>query len=79
MLTEQEQVWLQEAATAATDHQRILWQQAEEEALEAVKAAGVTVTKPDKALFAEKTKNLKEAYRNDSEKYQLIQDIQNAE
>ncbi|MCB0639234.1 MAG: TRAP transporter substrate-binding protein [Lewinella sp.] len=75
-LTAQEQQWLQEAADEAALYERELWQKAEEEALEAVKAAGVEIIIPDKSLFAEQTHSLLEAYSDQPEKYELIQRIQ---
>lgn len=75
-LTPQEQEWLQEAADEAKVYQRKLWQAAEQEALDAVEAAGVEIIRPDKSLFSEKTKALFEAYKDQPEKYQLIQEIQ---
>lgn len=75
-LNTQEQEWLQEAADEAKVHQRKLWQAAEQEALDAVKEAGVEVIIPDKTLFSEKTKTLFDAYKDQPEKYQLIQQIQ---
>lgn len=75
-LSDQEQQWLEEAAEEATDHQRKLWQEAEQEALEAVQAAGVKIIRPDKSAFAEKTKILLEDYKDQPEMYQLIQQIQ---
>lgn len=78
-LTEQERQWLQEAADEAKVYQRKLWREAEEEALEAVKAAGVEVIIPDKSQFFEKTKALLDEYKDQPEKYQLIQAIQTAE
>lgn len=75
-LNEQQQQWLQEAADEAKFYQRKLWQEAEKEALEAVKAAGVEVIIPDKTLFSEMTKTIFEQYRDQPEKYQLIQEIQ---
>lgn len=75
-LNEQEQQWLQEAADEAKVYQRKLWQEAEQEALEAVVAAGVEIIRPDKSLFAEKTKAMFDAYKDQPEKYQLIQAIQ---
>jgi len=75
-LSEEEQQWLQEAADEAKVYQRKLWRAAEEEALEAVKAAGVQVITPDKSAFAEKTRVMFEAYKDQPEKYQLIQQIQ---
>ena len=78
-LTKQEQQWLQEAADEAKIHQRVLWQKAEQEALDAVKAAGVEIIIPDKAPFSDKTKDMFETYRDQPEKYQLIKQIQAVE
>lgn len=75
-LNEQQQQWLQEAADEAKSYQRMLWQEAEREALEAVAAAGVEIIRPDKALFSEMTKSLFDSYKDQPEKYQLIQEIQ---
>ena len=75
-LTPQEQKWLQESANEAIEYQRKLWVEAEQEALATVKAAGVTVTTPDKTLFAKKTESLLEEYKSDEELYALISRIQ---
>ena len=75
-LTPQEQQWLQEAADEATVYQRKLWQEAEQEALEAVQKAGVEIIHPDKALFVERTKNLLDGYKQDQEFSTLIDRIQ---
>ncbi len=76
-LSSQEQNWVQEAADEAIDYQRKVWVAAEQEALETVKAAGVTVTRPDKTVFAEKTRSLLDEYKDDPEMYELIRRIQN--
>jgi len=78
-LSKQEQEWLQEAADEAIAYQRKLWVEAEEEALATVIAAGVTVTKPDKTIFAAKTKSLLEEFQSDEEMYILIQKIQSVQ
>ncbi len=75
-LNAQERQWLEEAADEATTYQRALWQKAEQDALDAVKAAGVEVIYPEKSAFAEKTRSLFEAYKDKKEMYQLIQQIQ---
>lgn len=75
-LNTQEQQWLQSAADEAALFQRELWQASERIALEEVQKAGVTVIRPDKTLFSEKTKVILEQYRDDSTIYQLIQKIQ---
>jgi len=78
-LSEQEQVWVQESADEAVAYQRKVWVEAEQDALETVKAAGVTVTRPDKTLFAAKTSALLDEYKDDEEMYRLIRKIQAVE
>lgn len=75
-LTAQEQTWLQEAADEAITFQRKLWVAAEQEALDAVEAAGVTIIRPNKSTFMAKTKGLLEAYKEEKEMFDLIQKIQ---
>ncbi|GJM36489.1 MAG: C4-dicarboxylate ABC transporter substrate-binding protein [Saprospiraceae bacterium] len=75
-LNDAEKQWLSESAAEATTYQRVLWQKAEQEALDAVKAAGVEIIIPDKSLFAEKSRSILDAYKDQPEKNQLIQDIQ---
>ena len=74
-LTQQEQTWLQEAADEAIDYQRKAWVKAEEESIAIAEAAGVTVTSPDKTLFAAKTEALLDGFKDDKEMYTLIQQI----
>lgn len=50
-LTAEQQGWLQQAVDESVVYQRKLWQQATNEALEAVRAAGVEVIIPDKVPF----------------------------
>jgi tripartite ATP-independent transporter DctP family solute receptor len=76
-LDEQEQKWLMESAEEATVYQRKLWQEAEKEAFEEVSKAGVEIIRPDKTPFAEKTSSMIEEYRDEKEKYDLIQAIIN--
>ncbi len=78
-LTLEEQQWLQEAADEATTKQIDLWRQSEQEALKAVIAAGVEIIQPDKTLFAEKTKQLFEQYKDNPQSYQLIKKIQSVD
>ncbi|WPP51228.1 TRAP transporter substrate-binding protein [Catalinimonas niigatensis] len=75
-LNEQEKQWLQEAADESAIYQRELWIKSEQESLDAVKAAGVTVTYPDKTKFAEQVEPLYETYKNEPEVYDLLQRIQ---
>ncbi|MCU4677093.1 TRAP transporter substrate-binding protein [Catenovulum sp. 2E275] len=50
-LTEQQQAWLQKAIDDSVEYQKELWLASEQEALDAVKAAGVQVIYPDKTPF----------------------------
>tara|TARA_R110000765_G_scaffold6939_6_gene22659 strand:- start:2951 stop:3928 length:978 start_codon:yes stop_codon:yes gene_type:complete len=75
-LNEQEQNWLNESVEESVKYQRILWAEAEEEALREVQKAGVKIFRPDKSLFAEKVQSIYEGYKGDSEIYPLIKQIQ---
>ncbi len=74
-LSDQEKQWLQEAADESYEYEKKLWKQATEEALEAVKKAGVHVYYPDKTLFEEKVKPLIEEFKSDKEISDLIDRI----
>lgn len=78
-LSEKEQSWLKEAVENSVVYQRQLWLEAENEALEAVKKAGVKIIRPDKRLFAEKIKENFEKYKEDQTLFNLIQEIQETE
>ena len=62
-LSPEQQSWIDQAASESVDFQRKLWQEKTAEALEQVKAAGVTVYYPDKAPFIEATKPLLESFK----------------
>ncbi|MEO1370613.1 MAG: TRAP transporter substrate-binding protein DctP, partial [Acidobacteriota bacterium] len=74
-----EQDWLQRAADASAQVQRRLWREAEEEALEAVQAAGVEVVRPPKAPFQERTRQLLEAYADRPDLMALVEEIRGLE
>lgn len=61
-LDEQQQDWVQRAVDDSVAYQRELWGAATQEALAAVKAAGVTVTYPDKAPFMAAVQGMKASY-----------------
>ena len=75
-LTEQQRQWLQEAVDESVTYQRVLWEEAENEALEEVQKAGVTIIRPDKKQFADKVDNIYDSYKDDAEMYGLIKEIQ---
>jgi tripartite ATP-independent transporter DctP family solute receptor len=74
-LTEQEQKWLEDAVHESTLYQRKIWKEASDHAIEEVKKAGVIVSYPDKAPFAEKVIPLYEEYHDNPEIYNLIKEI----
>jgi tripartite ATP-independent transporter DctP family solute receptor len=74
-LDEQERSWLGEAVAGSTALQRQLWRESVDEALAAVQAAGVEVSRPDPAPFAERVEEMYEAYRDDPAIYALIERI----
>ena len=75
-LSEQEQEWLNAAVKESVKYQRVLWAEAEKEALDEVQKAGVEIFRPDKSLFAEKVESIFEGYRDDPDIYPLIKQIQ---
>ena len=75
-LSTRQRQWLQQAADESAVYQRRLWRQAEQDALEAVRAAGVQVLYPDKTLFRDGVAEMLEGYRDDGPILSLIQDIQ---
>lgn len=77
-LSEQERRWLQQAVDESVDYQRKLWSEATEEALEAIKADGVEVVRPDKARFASKVEPMYEVLKGEPA-YELLQSIKNEE
>ncbi|SHF99504.1 tripartite ATP-independent transporter solute receptor, DctP family [Fodinibius roseus] len=75
-LNEQEQQWIQEAADSSKVYQRKIWAEAEQEALEVVKEAGIEVIRPDKEPFREKVEVIYEEFeQNEPEFFDLIQSI----
>jgi tripartite ATP-independent transporter DctP family solute receptor len=61
-LDEHQQQWLQKAVDESVTHQRELWRVSTEEALAAVREAGVVVTYPDKEPFMAAVQDMKAAY-----------------
>ncbi|MEE4117284.1 MAG: TRAP transporter substrate-binding protein [Marinilabiliaceae bacterium] len=71
-LNKTEQEWLSEAARESALYQRDLWAKSEEEALEAVKEAGVEIIYPAKQPFIEKVSSLYIDYNEDPVLSKLI-------
>lgn len=74
-LTEQERLWLQQAADESVIVQRQEWKKSEEESLAAVKEAGVEVIYPDKAPFMARVEGVFDLYKSNPKVYDLIQQI----
>ncbi len=75
-LSTEEQGWLTKAVENSISYQRKLWMESEEEALNAVKQAGVQIIRPDKTLFSEKSADIYAQYKDREDLYKIIQDIQ---
>lgn len=78
-LTEQEKVWVKEAAMESSEYEKVIWREAELEALEAIQEAGVTVTYPDKDKFREKVAPMYEEFSEDPNMKKLIDAIQSTQ
>lgn len=74
-LSSQEKKWLSEAAEESTVVQRKFWATSEKEALEVIKAANVTIIKPDTKPFQEKTASILTMFQEQPEIMSLIQKI----
>ena len=61
-LTEQEKVWVQDAANESSQAQKVFWNESVEESMKVAKAAGVEIIIPEKSLFAEKSKSVVEGF-----------------
>lgn len=71
----QQQGWLRQAVADSVAYQRELWQQATQEALDGVAAAGVIVTWPDKQPFMDAVAPMKASYEG-SEIGDLLKQIE---
>ncbi|RAV28856.1 TRAP transporter substrate-binding protein [Sinomicrobium soli] len=75
-LSDQEKQWLGEAAKESVIYERKIWQEAEDEALQEIKKAGVEVIYPDKEPFREKVEPMYEIFKQDPHLKELIEAIQ---
>ncbi|KPJ69936.1 C4-dicarboxylate ABC transporter substrate-binding protein [candidate division WOR-1 bacterium DG_54_3] len=69
------QQWLQEAANESEQHQKRLWKEATQRALEEVQRSGVKIYHPNKKPFIEGVDSLFEEYRKEPRIYGLIHRI----
>ncbi|HSP82760.1 MAG TPA: TRAP transporter substrate-binding protein [Gillisia sp.] len=75
-LSPQQQKWLKEAAVESSEYQQVIWREAELEALEEIKKAGVTVSIPDKDLFRSRVQPMYDEFSKDPEMKKIIEEIQ---
>ena len=61
-LSEQEKIWVQEAADESAQAQKVFWKESVEESMAVAKKAGVEIIIPEKSLFAEKSKSVLENF-----------------
>ncbi|MFP4288683.1 MAG: TRAP transporter substrate-binding protein [Bacteroidales bacterium] len=78
-LTEQEQIWLQEAADESAVHQRELWIESEENSLKMAKEGGVEISYPDKEPFIEAVQPIYEDLKKDTRLWSVIERIRELE
>lgn len=78
-LRPRQQRWLQESAEESAEHQKRLWREATQEALQAVQEAGVEIIRPDKEIFRAEVAPLYEVFRRDPQIGPLIERIRAVE
>lgn len=61
-LSEEEKVWVQDAADASAQDQKKFWNDSVDESMKIATEAGVEIIIPDKSLFAEKSKSVLEEF-----------------
>lgn len=64
-LDQQQKQWLKQSAEESSQYQKELWRESEEEALEGMKKAGVTIIHPDKEKFREMVQPIYEEFKRD--------------
>jgi tripartite ATP-independent transporter DctP family solute receptor len=74
-LSEQEKIWLQEAADESAVYQRKLWAESELYSLQQAEAAGVKIIYPDKEPFIERVQGLYEEFKKDEQLSKFIERI----
>ena len=75
-LTAEEQEWMRAAAKISAQAQKEFWRKNVEECMVKLKAANVEIFKPEKSLFAEKSKAVLEAFKKDPKMKKIVEEIQ---
>lgn len=76
-LTPQQQKWLEEAAQESSTAQKQFWKENVEECMVILEEAGVEIIRPDKTLFADKSKSVLEEFAITPELKKIVSEIQN--
>lgn len=77
-LSDQEKVWVQEAADESAQAQKIFWNESVEESMTIAKKSGVEIILPEKSLFAEKSKSVLEDFvKEHPEMAPIVEKIKN--
>lgn len=75
-LTSEEQSWMNAAAKVSANAQKVFWKNNVDECMLKLKAANVEIFKPEKSLFAEKSKLVIEKFKSDPKMKTLVEAIQ---
>ncbi|WP_405269757.1 TRAP transporter substrate-binding protein [Cellulophaga sp. Ld12] len=65
-LTDQEKIWVQEAAEESSEAEKKYWNDSVEESMKIATEAGVEIIIPEKSLFAEKSKSVLEEFEKEN-------------
>lgn len=65
-LSDQEKIWIQEAADASSIAEKKYWHDSVEESMKIAKESGVEIIIPDKSLFSEKSKSVLENFEKEN-------------
>lgn len=74
-LSAEEKIWIKDAASYSSKAQQIFWKQNVAECMATLKSANVEIFKPEKPLFAEKSKAVLEDFVKDPKMKQIIEEI----
>lgn len=66
-LTGKEKEWVFEAAKKSAQDQKVFWKSSEDESMSILKQSGVKFNTPDKAVFAHRTKEIKQKFVKDKQ------------
>lgn len=71
-LSDDEKIWVQEAANESSQAQKKFWNDSVEESMKIAREAGVEIILPDKSLFAEKSKSVLEEFIKENPEMEKI-------